>query len=70
MITAYAKEHPEEWADYLAYAVWEYNTSEHASTRETPFFLVFSRDPQEPGDLKPPVRYHMMGNENNMFSQR
>ena len=70
MITAYAKERPKEWADYLAYALWAYNSSEHASTRETPFFIVFSRDPQEPGDLNPPARYCMMENENNIFSQR
>jgi hypothetical protein len=59
MLTMYANENPESWCEHLPYVVFAYNTSLNASTKETPFFVVFGRDPLEPSDLKPPNRYRL-----------
>ena len=70
IITAYAKDRPEKLTSCLPYAIWAYNSTKHASTQETPFFLMYNRDPQEPGDLKPPSRFRLVEDANNVFSQR
>jgi RNase H-like domain found in reverse transcriptase/Integrase zinc binding domain/Integrase core domain len=59
MLTMYANENPESWDEHLPYAVFAYNTSLNATTKEVPFFVVFGRDPIEPSDLKPPNRYRL-----------
>ena len=59
MLTMYANEQPESWDEHLPYAVFAYNTSLNATTKEVPFFVVFGRDPIEPSDLKPPNRYRL-----------
>ena len=59
MLTMYANDNPEGWCEHLPYAVFAYNTSLNASTKEIPFYVIFGRDPMEPSDLKPPNRYRL-----------
>ena len=36
---------PRKWDQYLKYAIFAYNTSVHGSIQNTPFYLMFGRDP-------------------------
>jgi transposase InsO family protein len=55
MITSFANKDPKQWDDHLDYVVAAYNRTPHASTGETPFFLLKGRDALEPTDLRPPM---------------
>jgi len=50
--------HPFAWEDQLLKVCMAYNTSVHASTGYTPFFLMFGRQARMPIDLM-----YGMGNE-------
>lgn len=41
----------QDWASCLPHVVFCYNTTPHQSTGESPFFLMFGRDPQLPVDF-------------------
>ena len=51
MLATTAKEHPFEWESHLKKVCFAYNTSVHASTGHTPFFLMFGRQAQLPVGL-------------------
>ena len=40
-----------EWDDRLPYVLFAYRTSTHASTGESPFLLLYGRDPKLPSEL-------------------
>ena len=40
------------WDVVLPYALWAYRTAVHAVTKETPYFLVYGREPINPADLR------------------
>ena len=42
----------EDWDLYIPYALYAYRTALHATTGETPFFMVYGRDEVSPGDAK------------------
>ena len=47
-----------DWDIYLNYLMFAYRTSEHSSTKETAFFLMFGRDALHPLDVSftaPPI---------------
>ena len=46
MLAAAAIENPWAWHRYLSQVIYAYNTSVHCSTGNTPFFLMFARDPE------------------------
>jgi transposase InsO family protein len=56
MLTSYVSNNPEEWDDFLPYVVLAYNVSIHTSTKYSPFFLQFGRDPLLATDLMPASR--------------
>lgn len=48
ILASTAKEHPFKWESHLKKVCFAYNTSVHASTGHTPFFLMFGRQAQLP----------------------
>ena len=45
MLATAAHQAPERWKQYLAFVVYAYNTAYHQSIQNTPFYLMFGRDP-------------------------
>ena len=41
-----------EWDLLIPYALWAYRTAVHATTKETPFFMVYGREAENPTDVK------------------
>ena len=70
MLTAHVHQNPQNWDTHLDYCVACYNQTTHISTKETPFFLLKGRDPLEPTDLRPPMRYRGLEDESNIFTQQ
>ncbi len=44
----YVSEHQKDWDLFIPYALFAYRTSVQASTKETPFYIMFGRDPRLP----------------------
>ena len=40
------------WDTMIPYALWAYRTAMHNTTKETPYFLVYGRDPINPVDVR------------------
>lgn len=56
VLTEYLKNfisHDNEWDEYIALAMFSYNTSVHESTKYSPFQLVFGRLPRTPSSRPP-----------------
>jgi len=51
MLAKYLAGSGSEWDELLAGAVFSYNTSHNDTTKETPFYLMFGREPAFPVDL-------------------
>ena len=51
MLATSVGEHPEDWEEYVSKACMAYNTSVHATTGFTPFYLMFGRQARIPVDL-------------------
>ena len=69
MLSAYAKSEPDCWDQHLHYCVARYNSTVHSSTGESPFYLLKMRDRAEPTDLRPPSRYRLVEDENEMIAR-
>jgi len=60
MIKSYVHDNQQNWDALIPYALYAYRTTIHTATRETPFFLMFGRDPITPLDqilLTPAKKY-------------
>ena len=51
MLATTTKEHPFGWEDQIRKVCMAYNTSVHATTGYTPFYLMFGREARLPADL-------------------
>jgi hypothetical protein len=51
MISSYIDEHQKDWDHNLDQFAFAYNTSTHASTQYSPFFLMYGREPKIPLDF-------------------
>ena len=54
MLVHYVNDNHDDWDKKLAYVLFAYRTSEHATTKNTPFFLVYGRRARLPIDIKLP----------------
>ena len=50
ILSMYVSEHQKDWDHFIPYALFAYRTSVQASTKETPFYLMYGRDPRLPID--------------------
>jgi hypothetical protein len=50
MLASHVQENQRNWDDLIPYVTYAYRITVHASTKETPFFLMFGRDPTTPFD--------------------
>ena len=53
ILSMYVSAHQKDWDELLPFASYAYNTSTHPSTNESPFFLMFGRDPNMVEDITP-----------------
>jgi len=51
MLSFYTSRHQKDWDTHIPYVLHAYRTSEHASTKETPFYLMFGRHARHFHDL-------------------
>lgn len=45
------RDHPRQWLQWLPWAEFCYNTSYHSALKDTPFRVVYGRDPRLPGTI-------------------
>ena len=67
-LAIFVSDNPSDWERYLDYVIFSYNTSVHASLKESPFYLMYGRDCIEPGDMNEPMRYRLTSSEEGIFS--
>lgn len=48
MLSMYVQKHGQDWDRYFPCMLYAYQVSAQESTRESPFFLMFGRDPRQP----------------------
>ena len=51
MIKCFVKENQDDWDEFLPNLVFAYNSARHATTKFSPFYLMFGREPKIPCDL-------------------
>ena len=51
IISMYLSEHQGDWDLFIPYALFAYRTAVQSSTNETPFYLLYGRDPRLPIDV-------------------
>lgn len=51
LLALYVNEEHTDWDKYIKYAVFAYNTSQQATLKATPFYLMYGRYPRLPSDI-------------------
>ena len=41
-----------EWDLLIPYALWAYKTAVHTTTKETPFFMVYGKEAEDPTEIQ------------------
>jgi len=70
MLSLYVEKTPDLWCGYLRYCTLAYNCSKNKSTKFTPFYLFYGREPNLPTDLGKPIRYRSVDNQRDVISQQ
>ena len=47
----YVSRHQQDWDEYIPFLLFAYNTSVNPTTKHTPFYLTYGRDPILPIDI-------------------
>lgn len=69
-LACYVQDEPANWNTYLPFVTFAYNTAKQYSTQETPFFLLFGREPILPNDIKINRRYQTFEDTIVMYSRQ
>jgi hypothetical protein len=51
LLAKFANDHQDNWDDLLPYALLAYRTSTHEATHDSPFYLLYGREPYLPVDI-------------------
>jgi len=51
MLSHYVDEHQSDWDSFIPFCLFAYRTAKHESTQESPFFLLYGREPILPIDF-------------------
>ena len=51
MLSFYTSQHQKDWDTHIPYVLYAYRTSEHASTKESPYYLMYGRHARHFHDL-------------------
>ena len=51
MVKCFVAESQDNWDDFLQNLAFAYNSARHATTKYSPFYLMFGREPKIPADL-------------------
>ena len=51
MLSFYTSRDQKDWDVFIPYVLFAYRAASHSSTKESPFFLLYGRDPLLPSDL-------------------
>ena len=51
MLSMYVSKHQRDWDRFIPFALFAYRTATQESTKETPFYLIYGRDPCLPLDV-------------------
>jgi len=51
MLSKYTSKNQKDWDQYINFVLFAYRTSIHISTKETPFMLLYGREPRTPLDV-------------------
>ena len=70
MLASFVHSIPEKWDEYLPFITLAYNSSIHTSIKNSPFYLLFGREPSLAIDIEKPLRYRAIESENNIISQQ
>ena len=73
IISMYVSEHQSDWDRFIPYALFAYRTSIQSSINETPFYLLYGRDPRFPMDIslsKPDELYNNTDNYRSVLINR
>ena len=70
MLAPYVFEDPTLWDEYLPFVTFAYNTSVHASLKETPFYLLFGHDAMQPDLIEGQERYRDAIHPTDIFLNR
>lgn len=55
ILASLALKHRHQWLAYLPHVLYAYRTAIHASLQDSPFFLLYGRDPRSPEALTDPI---------------
>jgi transposase InsO family protein len=59
MLSMYAAQHPETWAEHIPHVLFAYRTTIHGVTKDTPFFILHGFDARLPSDPDVETRQHL-----------
>ena len=51
MLSMYVSKHQRDWDEPIPYVTFAYRTAVHTSTNQTPFKVVYGREPTLPNDM-------------------
>ena len=54
MLSMYVNEYHSDWDAYLTFVIFAYNTNQQASTKFSPFRVIYGREPQLPEEIQLP----------------